>query len=343
MRKEIKHYKKKYEKEDKEIIIPSDSEEKETQEEQERIDEEIKKRHQKRKNRRETISDEVLSERDTQDLKNYVPQNEEKSSENFDILKKKCESISFFNNISETELNSIINAFLMEKFEEGDTIFSQGEYAEKLYFLEKGELECWKTFKKGDPMTYIKTYKGGDSFGELALMYNYKRNYTIKAKTNAVLFSLNRRDYKGIIQGTILKKREKYMETLTNIELLQNLTENELGKICDIIVEREFKEGEDIIKQNENEDEFMILYEGKCHSEKISDSGKTPQVLKEFENNDYFGEAPWYKVEQRNYIVKADSDCIVLIINRTQFKRLVGSLENILKRKFEIYQKFTKK
>jgi hypothetical protein len=95
LRKEIKHYKKKYEKEDKEIIIPSDSEEKETQEEQERIDEEIKKRHQKRKNRRETISDEVLSERDTQDLKNYVPQNEEKSSENFDILKKNVNLFHF--------------------------------------------------------------------------------------------------------------------------------------------------------------------------------------------------------------------------------------------------------
>ena len=95
LRKEIKQYKKKYEKEDKEIIIPSDSEEKETQEEQERIDEEIKKRHQKRKNRRETISDEVLSERDTQDLKNYVPQNEEKSSENFDILKKNVNLFHF--------------------------------------------------------------------------------------------------------------------------------------------------------------------------------------------------------------------------------------------------------
>ena len=38
--------------------------------------------------------------------------------------------------------------------------------------------------------------------------------------------------------------------------------------------EEEFKAGEEIIKQNEIEDDFCILYEGKCHSEKISDSGK---------------------------------------------------------------------
>ncbi len=343
LRKEIKHYKKKYEKEDKEIMIPSDSEEKQPQDEQKRIDEEIKKKQQKRKNERKTISDEVLTERDTLDLQNYIPQNEEKSQENFEKLKKKCESLSFFHNIPENELNSIINAFVMERFEEGETIFSQGDNADKLYLLESGELECWKTFKKGDPLTYIKTYKEGDSFGELALMFNYKRNYTIKAKTNVVLFSLDRKDYKGIIQGAILKRREKYITTLEKVEILQNLTQNELGKICDIIVEKEFKEGEDIIKQNENEDEFMILHEGNCHSEKISDSGKPPQVLKEFVSSDIFGDAPWYKCEQRNYTVKADSDCIVFIINRTQFKRLVGSLENILKRKFELYQKFMKK
>ena len=342
LRKEIKHYKKKYEKEDKEIIILSDNEEKENQEEQERIDEEIKKKQQKRRNRPQTISDEVLPQADINN-RNFRPQIEEKSQEVFEKIKKKCESLYFFNKLPENELNTIINSFITENYNKGDTIFSEGENADKLYLLESGELDCWKTFKEGDPLTYIKSYKEGDTFGELALMYNYKRNYTIKAKTNAVLYSLDRKDYKGIIQGSELNKREKFKNALKNVDILQNLTPNEFSKICDIMVEKEFKAGDDIIKQNENEDEFVILYEGNCHSEKISESGKAPQVLKEFESNDYFGDAPWFKCEQRNYGVKADSDCIVFIISRREFKRLVGSLENILKRKFENYQKFMKK
>ena len=231
----------------------------------------------------------------------------------------------------------------MEKFKKGQTIFTEGEDADKLYLLESGELECWKTFRKGDPLTYIKTYKEGDTFGELAIMYNYIRNYTIKAKTNVTLFSLNRKDFKGIVQKEVLNKRQKYMSTLKKIDILQNLTQNEYGKICDIVVEKTFKEGEEIIKQNENEDEFVILYEGKAHSEKVSDTGKAPQILKEFQNFDYFGDIPWFKSEQRNYGVKADSDCVVFIINRTEFKRLVGALENILKRNIESYLKYMKK
>ena len=165
----------------------------------------------------------------------------------------------------------------------------------------------------------------------------------MKAKTKAVLFSLDRKTYKSIIQGNSLKQRERYQNALHKIDIFQNLTPNEFGKICDIMVEKYFKEGDEIIKQNENEDDFVILYQGKCHSEKASDSGKAPQTLKEFEENEYFGEAPWFKYEQRNYSVKADTDCIVFIISRKEFKRLVGPLENILKRKIESYQKYMKK
>ncbi len=343
LRRELKHYKKKYEKEDQEIVLLSDQEEKESPEDQEKIDEEIKKKNQRKKFRRPVICDEVLSEKDQLKNIDYVPSVEEKSNEIFDRIREQCESLYLFKYLSEYELDLIIKAFKTENYNKDDTLFSQGDNADKLYIIGNGELECWKIFRKGDPPTYIKSYKEGDFFGELALMYNYKRNYTIKAKTNVVLFSLNRESYKGIIQGSILKQREKFDEALQKVDILQNLTGDELDKVFDIMVEKEFKAGEEIIKQNENEDDFCILYDGNCHSEKASDTGKAPQVLKEFEKYDYFGDAPWFKCEPRNYSVKADSDCIVFIISRKKFKRLIDSLENILKRKLEVYQKFMKK
>ena len=98
LRKEIKHYKKKYEKEEKEIIIVSDNEEKESQEEQDKIDEEIKKRQQKLKQRRPTVSDEAI---DLKDLSNYNPQNNSNSSELLEKIKQKCSKLFFFNNLPE--------------------------------------------------------------------------------------------------------------------------------------------------------------------------------------------------------------------------------------------------
>ena len=344
LRKELKHYKKKYEKEDKEIIIVSDNEDFDNQEDQDLIDEIIRKKQQKRKGLPQTISDDVLSEEDLLNLQNFRPHIEEKSQENYEIIRNKCKSLFFFNNLSEDELYLIINSFKTERYKKGEKIFTEGSKADKLYILYRGELECWKTIKPGDPMTFIKTYKEGDSLGEIALLYNYIRKHTIIDKSDdVVLFSLDRRDYKGIIQRNELIQREKYKNVLKSIDIFQNLTEAEFGKVCDIMEEREFKAGEEIMKPNENEDEFIILFEGNCHSEKISDTGKASQVLKEFESFDYFGDAPWFKSEPRNYSVKADSDCVVFIISRIEFKRLIGSLENILKRKMESYQKYMKK
>lgn len=340
---ELKHYKKKYEKEDKEIIILSDEEEKESKDEQEKIDEAINKKLQKKRIRRITFSDEALSEKKQSGLIDFVPDIEEKSEEVINQIKEKCKSINIFKNLSKNELELIINSFKTENFRKGDTIFNQGEDGDKLYILISGELECWKTIKKGDPQTFIKLYNEGDIFGDLAIMYNYQRIYTIKAKTDAVLYTLDRKNYKGIIKGAELKQREKYKAALQNVDIFQNLNQSEFSKVCDIMVEKEFKSGEEILKQFGNDDYFCILFEGKCHSEKLIDTGKGPQILKEFNPNDYFGEAPWFKSEPRSYSVKADTDCVVFFIIRKEFKRVADSLENILKRKIEEYQKFMKK
>ena len=158
-------------------------------------------------------------------------------------------------------------------------------------------------------------------------------------------------DKKIIIEYVKLKPEQRKVikeyikNVLKNVDIFQTLTPEEISKILDITVERIYRGGEDIIKQNANEDDFIILCDGKCHSEKISDSGKASQaqVLKEFAQFEFFGEVPWFRCENRNYIVKADNDCTVLVISKTKFKRLVGTLENILKRKLDIYQKYMRK
>ena len=347
LRKELKHYRKKYEKELKDIEIMSEDEEPLGQEEQKNIDEEMKRKRQMKKNKRPTISDEPLlnSELLADNENNNINRQEQSGdlSEKFEKFKEKIQTLYFFKYLTPFELNEVLSSFQTETFNEGDTIFKQGAKADKLYFIEKGEITCWKTMRPEDPMTFIKTYKEGDSFGELALMYDYIRNYTIIAKTSVVLFSLDRKTYKNIVQGNIIRMRENYKNILEKVDILQTLTPEEISKILDIIEEREYKEGEDIVKQNANEDDFFILCNGKCHSEKISDSGKAPQLLNKYELFEFFGEIPWFKLEARNYIVKADEDCNVLVISKKKFKRLVGTLENILKRKPEVYQKFMKK
>ena len=86
-----------------------------------------------------------------------------------------------------------------------------------LYLVDKGELDCYRKMKKTDEEdTYLKTYKPGEAFGELALLYNAPRavflkkyilKATIKAKVDSVCFSLDRECFNNIVKEGSLKRR----------------------------------------------------------------------------------------------------------------------------------------
>jgi cAMP-dependent protein kinase regulator len=55
---------------------------------------------------------------------------------------------------------------------------------------------------------------------------------------------------------------------------------------------------------------------------------------------DYFGERALIKNEPRAANVIAKTECTVVSLDRHSFKRLLGPLEELLKRNMELYEQF---
>lgn len=83
-------------------------------------------------------------------------------------------------------------------------IIKQGDDGDNFYLVESGELTCSKFMSPDDMQeTYLKTYVPGESFGELALLYNAPRAATIIAKTDCELWSLERMTFTSIIKTAV--------------------------------------------------------------------------------------------------------------------------------------------
>ena len=90
-----------------------------------------------------------------------------------------------FDSLNPKDKKAIIDAIVPTVKSAGDVIIKQGDDGDNFYIVEKGILICKKFLKPIDTEeTFLKEYQQGESFGELALLYNAPRAATIVCKSD---------------------------------------------------------------------------------------------------------------------------------------------------------------
>ena len=271
---------------------------------------------------------------------NFVPKVIPKNEDQMNRIKGKIISSFIFSSLEKKDLDVVINAMEEKRFKLNEKVITQGEDGDCLYIVETGNLKCYKTFNPEDSPKFLKTYQPGESFGELALLYNCPRAATIICSTDeCILWSLDRETFNHIVKDAAQKKREKYENFLKNVDILSTIDDYELGQICDSLKDGIYKKDEYIIREGELGDVFYILEEGKCNATKTLEPGKPETVIKELKEGDYFGERALLKGEPRYANIVVTSDIAkVISLDRLSFNRLLGPIMDILKRNVDKYQ-----
>jgi len=92
-----------------------------------------------------------------------------------------------------------------------------GDDGDNMYVVDQGELDVLYASE------IVATLGPGNSFGEVALMYNRPRTATIKAKTECKLWAMDRNTFRRILMSDSIKRRALYESFLAKVPIFGRL------------------------------------------------------------------------------------------------------------------------
>ena len=177
--------------------------------------------------------------------------------------------------------------------------------------------------------TKVATIGPGGSFGELALMYNAPRAATVvSADPKSTLWALDRITFRRILMDSAFQRRRMYEAFLEEVPLLSSLKPYERSKIADALDTLKLPAGSTIITEGDPGDAFYLLESGEAEAFKRGIEGP----VMSYKRGDYFGELALLDDKPRAASVVSKTEVKVAQLGRDGFKRLLGPVEDIMRR-----------
>lgn len=265
----------------------------------------------------------------------FHPRVIEKSQEQIARLLARLNNSFIFAGLEEKDKQIVVSAMEERKASSGNHVIKQGDDGNELFVVGAGTLKCYKNIRGED--VFLKEYHAGEAFGELALLYNAPRAATIIADSDCELWVLDRECFNHIVKDSAIRRREKYEEFLGKVDILKDMDPYERSQLADVLKSNSYENGETVIREGDEGNIFFIIEDGTAVAMKTVNIGHAPQEVKQYGPSDYFGELALIKNTPRAASIIATTDLKCVSLDRHSFKRLLGPLEDILKRNAQQY------
>mmetsp|Transcript_13024 Transcript_13024/g.24625 ORF Transcript_13024/g.24625 Transcript_13024/m.24625 type:complete len:407 (-) Transcript_13024:115-1335(-) len=254
-----------------------------------------------------------------------------KSEDQISRLTQVLQESFLFSALEPSDIQIIINAMQEKIVEKGTRLINQGDDGDCLYVIQDGQMNCYIRQADGSEKM-VKECVAGDAFGELALLYNCPRAASVDAADRCVLWELDRESFNYIVKKAAVAHRDQLEELLQKVPVLKGMDAYERMSLCDALQPASFTKGEVMVQQGDIGDVFYILQEGAAVVSKVYVPGTPAKEVLKLGPGDYFGELALLTGEPRAASVIAFTECKCYVLSRRTFNRLLGPLEEILRR-----------
>ena len=250
-------------------------------------------------------------------------------------------TVPILQHLDEEALTKLTTQLEIERYEQDQTILSQGEAGHCMYFMADGDAKA-----EVEGVGVVKLYKRGDFFGELALTDTGFRSATVTAGWGgARVFVLSREAFVHTVLdddviGVLAAEKADYSShnrLLSKVPILQHLNEEGLTALAEQLTIATFEPQQQIIKMGEEGGAMYFLADGDAIAE-VDGVG----VVKNYDRSDFFGElalTDWLGV--RAATVKAGSGgarCLVLSRDAFESSKIEEGAGDVLSKQEAAYE-----
>ncbi|KAJ5750084.1 cAMP-dependent protein kinase regulatory subunit [Penicillium manginii] len=264
----------------------------------------------------------------------WTPPHHPKSEDQLARLKTAVSTNFLFSHLDDDQFKTVLDALVEKPIPAKDIkVISQGDAGDYFYIVEKGHFDIY-IHSSGSVQpgpdglgNKVATNGPGGSFGELALMYNAPRAATvISTDAKSTLWALDRITFRRILMDSAFQRRRMYEAFLEEVPLLSSLKTYERSKIADALDTIKYPADSTIITQGDPGDAFYLLESGEA------EAFKDGTLVKNYSRGDYFGELALLDDKPRAASIVSKTDVKVARLGRDGFKRLLGPVEEIMRR-----------
>jgi len=242
-------------------------------------------------------------------------------------LTKSITQSALFQHLKEEEMEGVFESLFPSEASADEVIIQQGDEGDNFYIIDEGSVDIFVNNTK------VVTLGEGGSFGELALIYGTPRAATVKAATYVKMWGIDRDSYKRILMESTLRKRKQFEEFLSTVPVLEPLDKWERLTIADAVQAVTFQDGEAVVEEGEQGEDFFIIVEGTA----VAEQGGGEYVLQQ---GDYFGEIALILDRPREATVRAKGELKCVKLHRSRFERVLAPCMEMMRERITQYEGF---
>ena len=206
----------------------------------------------------------------------------------------------------------IIKQMSLVSIKEDTIVFKEGLDGNYFYIIKEGQVEIYSNNE------YKKTLKEGDTFGQLALLYQAPRTVTIKAITNCLFWIMERKHFRQIIDRINQIQFEENKRFIQSIPILSSIDSSQKAFLCSSLNKQIYDKNEYILREGLQLRCLFIIDEG------VVECIDNNKVVGKIESGDYFGELSLLNNNKILCDFKTINKCTCYSISYATFKTILG-------------------